>query len=763
MSKILRKIRRGIASTVSAWWEIITETWLGTFASLKKIPGRIGDFFGDTAFGIRTGFKTLRRLPRRILRGTGDFIWSIADNLGVQVDSLKTLKRPFTLILDFFKYLFWAVTDGIQNLVTLLPRAPKLILRGIRNTVLFIVRLPLFLVTTAASGTVSGIKVIADGVAYLWETFVGSIRDAVSLPGQVVEQRRKILRRLTSRIAILGAAGLVIVGGGLAGIRYLALPAYQEFKQERLITQAREFLEDDDIRGAILTTHQILRTNYNNLGANRLMAEIGERIGTDDSLNYRERVSALDPEDHENRILWAAQAARMNRYESARRAMEGMPAEQANDPRVLWARFQMASGEGEAEEARGALRELLRVEPGHSQASLELLLTDLSSNNVVVSERARLELGEIARDEEDPRHARARRELILDDLRQGLMIEAIPLAQRIRDNPESSYFDRLLALTTLRRTGFRVDYADYLRELQEEAHDDPRKAFMMAELMMRNRDHVPLVEWSQSFSSEVRNTQGVQFHVSEALLQSRRWQQLEQYLRPLDWREGNFRRHAKLARAFREQERAGSFETEWRLAVVSVRTVRQMRELLEMTRDWGWVQETESLIWTAMDRFPNEDWPAQEIFNEALESGRSDSLTRILEEMVRRNPTDIFARNDLTRLLLLQHRRVEEAHATALRLYSQNQDNLRITLTYALSLHMQDRTEEAVALFEEMPPERIRESPPAQLYYGLFLAFSGNHAEANDYLDNLPADLDLLPEERRLLREAREQQVSSDN
>ena len=130
-------------------------------------------------------------------------------------------------------------------------------------------------------------------------------------------------------------------------------------------------------------------------------------------------------------------------------------------------------------------------------------------------------------------------------------------------------------------------------------------------------------------------------------------------------------------------------------------------------------------------------------------------LRRTFEKILELRPDDVLARRSLALLYLLGGMQAGRVREMSLELYTADPVNLDNLLVYAWSLHVQGRTDEALALLDRRPPEDFAANPYAAGYYGMMLASAGRRAEAAPLIE---ASLKgrLLPEEAALLRAALE-------
>jgi predicted Zn-dependent protease len=126
----------------------------------------------------------------------------------------------------------------------------------------------------------------------------------------------------------------------------------------------------------------------------------------------------------------------------------------------------------------------------------------------------------------------------------------------------------------------------------------------------------------------------------------------------------------------------------------------------------------------------------------------------LYDEQTKMNPADLTARNNLAMTALLLDARELRPQDLAREIYRKAPANPAYASTYAFALHLQNRSAQALKVFERLKPDQLEQTPVA-LYYAVVLQATGNGERARQYLD-IAARIKLLPEERKLLLQARD-------
>jgi predicted Zn-dependent protease len=204
----------------------------------------------------------------------------------------------------------------------------------------------------------------------------------------------------------------------------------------------------------------------------------------------------------------------------------------------------------------------------------------------------------------------------------------------------------------------------------------------------------------------------------------------------------------------REQALSVAAKAEWQKALKAAEGhTERLSVLLRMVAGWNWSAEVEEILWTFVNRFPEEKW-AFHALNEALNAaGKTRSLLALYSKAAETDPTNYAVKNNLAMTALLLNAPERKPHELARQVYEHDPKNPFYVSTYAFSLYLQDKTAEALQLFDQLKPEQL-ENPMISAYYGIILQATGNDGKARKYLD-LAVQAKLLPEEADLVRKAK--------
>jgi hypothetical protein len=227
----------------------------------------------------------------------------------------------------------------------------------------------------------------------------------------------------------------------------------------------------------------------------------------------------------------------------------------------------------------------------------------------------------------------------------------------------------------------------------------------------------------------------------------RQWPEVLNTLEPQNWAELEFLRYGFLARAFREQRLEAASKAEWERALKAAGTRREsLNMLLRMAAQWNWPTEAEGILWTTVNRYPNDRGAFRALTELLYVSGRTRPLMTLYSQRLK-TPSDLDGQT-----VGSPPQRGQQA-ADPREVYDKAGTNAFYASTYAFSLHLQDKNAEALKVFAKLKPQELEE-PSIGTYYGMVLRAAGQGAQAKKYLE-LAAKARLLPEEKKLVEKAK--------
>src|SRR5439155_20529592 len=132
------------------------------------------------------------------------------------------------------------------------------------------------------------------------------------------------------------------------------------------------------------------------------------------------------------------------------------------------------------------------------------------------------------------------------------------------------------------------------------------------------------------------------------------------------WGPNDYQRLAFLTRALRAEGEMEAAQANWRKAL---RTAAERHEFLailaQMGGRWGWNAEVEEVLWLVSDKFPAQRWALQSLYEVYLSKANTPRMRDVYAAIVKADPTDYVAKNNLATASFLLRADLEKAHALA--------------------------------------------------------------------------------------------------
>ena len=229
------------------------------------------------------------------------------------------------------------------------------------------------------------------------------------------------------------------------------------------------------------------------------------------------------------------------------------------------------------------------------------------------------------------------------------------------------------------------------------------------------------------------------------------WNGLLAFVSKQDWGEAEFYRSAIISLAQRSLGRSDSSEIAWAktLSLAAHRPDHLLR-LAQVTEAWGWLPEKTEVLLKTTDLFPKEKWAVNELMAKLYTDGNTIGLQNLLSKIHNSDPSDVRIENNLANILLLRKSELDRANVMAKEVYDKSPNDPFFISTYAYSLLLQKKPDEAVKVLNNLKPEYLK-IPSIAAYYGVIQAESGHKEMARNYIAEAQT-AKLLPEEKEMVR-----------
>ena len=218
-----------------------------------------------------------------------------------------------------------------------------------------------------------------------------------------------------------------------------------------------------------------------------------------------------------------------------------------------------------------------------------------------------------------------------------------------------------------------------------------------------------------------------------------------------DWSEANYYKLALQALAERSLGQNAASDVSWRKALrISSHRLDRLSRLAEITGVWGWTPETSEVLTEIVDEYPQETWAIDQLAGQLHASGKTLEMERLFSRVYSKDPSNIRLKNNLANLYLLRKTELPKAYEMAKEVYNSSTNNPFFASTYAYSLLLQNKGDEALKVVNGMSAEYLK-IPAVALYYGVVQAQAG-HKEISREAFKRAQDGHLLPEEKAMVQ-----------
>lgn len=545
-------------------------------------------------------------------------------------------------------------------------------------------------------------------------------------------------------VIVIVVMALVALAGWAGG------KAYRRVTSHRLIADAGRYLEQKDYKQAGLCLRQALEINSFNVTANKLMADLLQEVGSPAALGWRIRTAQLQTNNVDYRLQWAETALRDNDLSSAAQALGGIDEKSRSSIQFHKLRGALAWGVHAPAEAQKEYAEALRLDPTNQIVALNLDTIGLASTNPAVVDQARAALEKIPAN--SPIHLAAGRFLVEDAASHKSLDRALFFSQQVVNDPKATYADKLLNLSLLQSTK-NPNFDSVFADLKTDAARSPSHAYLLAHWMVKAKTSSYALKWLQTLPADCRTNVSVQLAITDCQVDAKDWSALLASVQKQDWEELNYYRLSLESFANRSLGESMAAQSAWRRAfVMSSSRLDRLQKLDQLTAAWGWSAERTDVLKEIISAFPKEVWASEELSTLYYSGGNTRALADLLGKLYIAHPANPRLKNNLAIVLMLLKSDPQKASRLALESYTNSPANPFFTCTYAYSLVLQSRPEEAARVVGTLNTNTLK-IPAIAAYYGVVEAETGHKNAAKEAL-KLAQTARLLPEEMELVRKA---------
>ncbi|MBV9010033.1 MAG: hypothetical protein JO354_12835 [Verrucomicrobia bacterium] len=541
-------------------------------------------------------------------------------------------------------------------------------------------------------------------------------------------------------LALLAVIALLTAG------TYTGVRMFHRWQERRLLAEANALVNEGKYNRATVDAQQVLQFNAQSAGANRVLADVGERTGARAAIDFRRRAAQLAGNNVADLLALARTAIRFGDAATAAATLDHASAAAAQTAEYHALRAELARLQHDPAGYENELARAARIEPGNNSYQLALALWHLNSAHADgVAELQKLQ-GNAAISQQ------ATRILAEDALQRGESENALKYAHQLKSNPATTFADRLLLLSAM-SLAHDSGTEQLLGQLQSEAASDPAKVSALLGWMNAHAMSREALAWMQTLPPQVLEAKMLPLAIADTFLAAHDWNGLLKFLRASNWGDANYLRAAIAARALRELGRPEESAQQWNEAVSMVgRTSDALFLLADMAQKWGWEKEALDLLWLAAKDPQKAPRILSALYNIYAAKGDTQELYRVLLHLQDLRPDDPAILNNVAQLSLLLNLNRTRGYELARQVHEREPRNIDYTATYAFALYSRGENKKALEAFTNATNAELHR-PEIAAYYGIILAATGDWGRAREFLD-IGEKANLLPEERALLDRA---------
>lgn len=548
-----------------------------------------------------------------------------------------------------------------------------------------------------------------------------------------VKWRRRLLWCLALMV-------LVITG-------YWGADRYRVWRYQHLLEFAQEAAGRSDWEGVEFSLRQAMQVHPGIIEPYERMAEYAEKLEPAQVTYWRRAVAQREPQYLRHRIRWAESAIARADYAQAAEALKGLDATSLETLPVKLVQAKLAAAVGDVAAATKAAGEAVKLDPGNATNRFLLARFQMLSTNDAVAETARAQIESyVGKPGFTPE---ARRILGMLALQKGDATTARLHLEAVLREPEAGIADQLRFLDLLRLEK-APDLEARLAATRAAAGTNIAAVLGVSQWMTSRGYGNQTVDWIKGLPPELASNPLLRAARLEGYLGVRQGQECAAWLGTENWGPDDHLRLALLARVHHGMGQTNLADTAWNAAVEKGRhTPRGRRALWQAATESGWRDKALAMLELSAGAPTDRRWALTLLFDHYSRIPDTTNMLAVSRRMLAVNPEDTMIRNNVAALSLLLKQDMEKGHRLAQLAWAERTKDPAVLATYGYSLLLQGKAEQALDMFERIPPQYAAH-PSIAVYYAAVLAANGEMKKAQPYIKVASAG-NILPEERELL------------
>ncbi len=555
----------------------------------------------------------------------------------------------------------------------------------------------------------------------------------------------------TERVYIRLSSGILVALCLLIALSWGGRRFYVRWQERKLMRQAHGAFDKTDFRWAGMAAQRAYNLDNSSVDACRTLADIAEKQGNAQTIEWRRRALGIDPGSIADRLALAQTALRFSQPAIAAKALAAIPAAERKSAGYEAAAARLALTKSDLAAAGEHLREAAALAPNDPQHALELAEFQLRS-----ADQAERAVGRetATRLKNNPKSRLDALHILLDAALRGRDDSAsVALARELDALPDALLADRLLALGVLRRYHDPAFTAELTR-LEADSAGSAERAVRLISWMNSHGLALLAIDWSKQLPAEMLGSISLRFALADAYVQLRDWSALTAMLKRGSWDGVESLRLALQAKVAHETGDDDGFEKTWAEAVAKAGNDGERLDVLQkLAFQWRWPEKAVAVLWLLADNPKTQRDALQSLYKYYAAERDTAGLYRALTRLVEVLPNDPLVKNNYAQISLLLHAEPARARALARDVHQAQPKNAAFASTYAFGLYQNGDLQGALKVMSSLTPEQLKD-PSVAAYYGVILAATGHRPEAAKFLD-ASARARLLPEEEKLISQAR--------
>jgi hypothetical protein len=574
-----------------------------------------------------------------------------------------------------------------------------------------------------------------------------------------VRRRRRVKRARTGRLQFTLArvaicAASLLVGFALGWLLLTSGPkAYRGWRESSLLKRAVDLMAKEDFDGATRAAREVLLIDHDSIAAFHILADASEKQNRPETVTWRAQIARLEPHNLDSQLNLASASLRFGRLDTARKALEMVPAAQRDRAAYHVVAGWLARAQGNDADVEMHFAAAVAQEPGNDLYQFNLAVLRIRSPIPEKNDEARQVLERL---KGVPAYrAGSLRALLSDAIQRNDLERADSFAQDLQMSQQVTFSDYLLCLEFYRKLDHKK-FSTLLEKVKPVAARSPVDMALLMDWLNKNGLGAEVLKWMEKLPAEHTTVPPPAIAIADAFAEAKNWSRLKRWTRSGAWGDSEYLRLAYQAYSSKQARQSSSdaeFSSLWHSAERAAADQPEGElNLARLASKWNLSAEAEQLWLRVSKDAPLRREGLDALFRIYRANNDLANLYRIAQKLHENSPNEPALAANYARLALLVDQNPAEGHRVAKETYEHAPDDVNAAMTYAFSLYTLGRTAEGVEIMKKLPPEGVLD-PHAAVYAAVLLLDENQAPAAQEYVFAAQAG-PIFPEEKKLLEEA---------